>query len=246
MDQYKISQNPGSSKQGGAKAKSKKKRVSAPKHRDTQSLSPHLVMGAVVLVLVLVFGGLVWAHYFNKPSSSETAANSNKTASKKGGSGAATTIPEDAVTGVTNAISNNKPADLKVFYAKKVHIIVVRTATNQTVGSAQVESLISNPLNSAQTPWDWHVPPVDLSAWQTGPYGQYFNGNVLVGISADGTVIVVHFDANGQIDSILIVPLADLTTPVPGGGSRGSGSTSGGGSTISPVASPVGGANGSD
>ncbi|MDQ5972778.1 MAG: hypothetical protein QG553_937 [Patescibacteria group bacterium] len=206
MDQYKISQTPGSKK------KPVKKTAKVPKRRQTKSLSPQLVLGGVVVTMVLILGGVVWARYFNKggdsPAKSGNAANV-----KSGGGAAAAAVPEATFNDVTTAINNNKPSDLKKYYAKTVKVIILKTNINQSVTAAQVENLISNPLNSAQTPWNWHPAVEDLAAWQSGPYGQYFGDNTIVGISPDGTVISIHIDDNGQIDTIFVAPVGDLTGP---------------------------------
>jgi uncharacterized membrane protein YgcG len=250
MDQYKISQNPGSGPKKSVKHKAKSK-IKAPKRRDTKSISPQLVMTAVVVVLIMILGGISWAHFFaNKvDNTGDKAKQASAKAGNKPGSGGV--IPGPAFTNVTGAIGNKDVAVLRQYYAKKVHIVVVKKGVNQTVGAGQVEGIVSNPLNGAVTPWDWHVPAGTISSWQTGPYGQYFTGNVIIGLSSDGTVVSIHFDGNGQIDGIFVAPVGDLTTPSGGGGTGGSGSggSSGGGST--PVSNPgsgttVIGPNGAD
>lgn len=189
-------------------------------------MNPQLVMGGVVIALVLVLGGFVWARYFNK-SSDTPATKSGASANSNGQSqDTVTAVPEATFNDVTAAISNKKPSDLKKYYAKRVKIIILKTNINQSVTAAQVENLISNPLNNAQTPWNWHPSVEDLAAWQSGPYGQYFGDNTIVGISPDGTVISIHIDENGQIDTVFIAPVGDLTSPTPGGSADGSVPTS--------------------
>lgn len=251
MEQYKISQNPGSPKKAAPKGKKKTvKRGAAPKHRDTKSLSPQLIMVAIVFVLVLVFGGVVWAHYFSKPAITLTPTNGTKAGTSANRGGTTKAVPSATLSGIADAIANKKTGDLKVYYAKKVKVIIVKNSVNKTVNSGDVDGLVANPLNSAQTPWDWHVPPSDISAWQQGPYGQYFDGNILVGESNDGTVIIIHFDDNGQIDSIVIVPAGDLTGPAADGTGHGTGQEgnpdSGSTPDTTPVVTPTGGVNATD
>ncbi len=213
MDQYKISQTPGSKK------KPVNKGAKAPKRRQTKSLSPQLVMVGVVVTLALVLGGVVWARYFNNSVDSPSKSGSSA-GTKSGSETVVTAVPEATFNNVTTAINNNKPADLKKYYAKTVKVIILKTNINQSVTAAQVENLISNPLNSAQTPWNWHPSVEDLAAWQSGPYGQYFGDNTIVGISPDGTVISIHIDENGQIDTIFVAPVGDLTDPTTPGSSE--------------------------
>lgn len=205
MDKYSVSQTPGGKK-------SVKKKVRAPKHRQTKSTDPKLAVIAIVAVIVaLVLGGIVYARFFASSDDSATtaAAEAQKRADEKG------EVAPEVFDGVTNAIGNKQLSDLNQYYAKNVRIIIPRSSVNLKVGSGQVGNYVNNPLDAAQTPWNWNVSPQDLAAWQQGPYGENFVGNVIVGISPDGTVIAIHIDENGQIDSIFIAPVGDLTNPSP-------------------------------
>jgi hypothetical protein len=243
MDQYKISQTPGSK----TAKKTKKNKVQAPKQRDTQSISPQLITVIVVLVLALVLAGVVVAHFMTKKATSNSGASSaaSKAASK---SGASVAVSGKTFTGVTNAFGSKNVGALNSYYASKVHVVLIRSGVNQTYGSGQVGAVVSNPITNALTPWDWHVPAGQLAAWQTGPYGQYFLGNVVVGISSDGTVAAIHFDSSGQIDGIFMAPVGDLTTPTPSA-NGGTTTPSGGGTTKptpTPTTTPLGGVENSD
>lgn len=231
MENYRISQNPGSAKPPRP-AKGGRSRRSA-----TKSLSPGLILGGILVALVLILGGFFWVRFLSR----QPAATNGGTATTTGtvGKGLKTadkgTIPEKTYNAVTAAIGNKKPSNLKAFYAASVKVVIPKKSINQTVEGSDVDGLVSNPLIDAVSPWDWHVSAQDLAAWQNGPYGQYFVGNVLVGVSADGTVISIGFDSNGQIVTIFIAPVSEVT----GSGTSGSsGSTNGGGNT-------GGGANGS-
>ena len=232
MDQYKISQTPGKGRKKPAKRK-----VKTPIRRDARSLDPQMVMVVVVLILVLVLGVVAGAYFFRK-SPSNAGSGSNAASKGSSASGQVAGVPGPTFTDVTTAIGNKNAAGLKAYYAKRVRVVIIKSSLNQTLGAAQANGVIANPLNAAQTPWDWHVSPGALSAWQTGPYGQYFIGNVLVGIAADGTVISIHFDDNGQIDVVFVAPVGNLTTPATPGGT--STTTTGGGTTTTtpPVTTP--------
>jgi hypothetical protein len=208
MDKYSISQNPGSK----SKKSAAKKRSKAPARKQSKSFDPKLAIIAVIVVLVLILGGVVLARFFNKSSSDVPASNTGKvdTTKRAGESGI---VPGETFAAVTTAISDKKPGDLNKYYAKRVRVYIPKQSINSTLNKDQVEGIIKNPLNTAETPWNWQISPEDLAAWQNGPYADEFVGNVIVGISADNTVIVIHIDENGQIDSIFIIPASELTPP---------------------------------
>ncbi|MEO5627326.1 MAG: hypothetical protein ABIQ89_00345 [Candidatus Saccharimonadales bacterium] len=205
MDKYSLSQTPGSKKKAPAK-----KKLKTPKSRQTKSVDPKLALIAAVVVLVLILGGIVWARYFR---GSEAPVATSAAEVKKQRADETGEVKAETFDGVTGAISNKNTTDLSKYYAKNVKVVILGKSINQTVSSGLVGNYVNNPLNAAQTPWDWHVSPQDLAAWQQGPYSEYFVGNVIVGISADNTVIVIHIDDNGDIDSIFIAPVGDLVNP---------------------------------
>lgn len=212
MDQYKVSQNPGS----GKKPPVKKSRP--PKRRGSQSVSPTMILLIVVALLLMIVGGvLAWRSYKQK---AQPQAGGPGQTSQTG------TVSEATSQEITQAIGNKNPDGMAKFYADKVKVVIVRQKFNKTLLAGQVGQYVNNPLNSAQTPWDWNVSPSDLSAWQTGPYGEYFTGNVLVGISADGTVISIGFNDQGEIVTIFIAPASDLTDPATGSTPAQDGGTS--------------------
>ncbi len=213
MDQYKISQNPGSNKKGPKKQPPNNKLRNRSASR---LLSPQLVIGGIIGATLLVAVGVFAATHFADKLPIPGAKTTTKKSGAKTSDGA---ITGDAFNDVTNAITNKKPGDLKAYYAKTVHVVIPGQTINQNVDGSKVESLIGDILNGAQNPWDWHPSPSQLAAWQQGPYGQYFEGDVIVGISDDGIVVVITFDDSGQIVTIFIAPVGDLTTPTaPTGG----------------------------
>jgi hypothetical protein len=239
MEQYKISQNPGgpsspapvNSGKKPAKApkppKRGKRKTYVPKQRQTRSLDPQLVLGGAVVALLLIFAGVAWAAHLSK--SKAPAVNGGAAATKKTAGGSGKVIPGETYNAVTSAIGDKKPNALNKYYAKSVHVFIRGHNINQTVTGSQAGALVNDYINGAQTPWNWHVSASDLSAWQTGPYGQYFTGNDIVGISNDGLVISITIDDNGQITGIFIAPVGDLTTPGSGGSTSGGGTDNSGG-----------------
>ncbi len=234
MDQYKISQNPSTGNKKAPKKKGVKARprTKAPKQRNTRSLSPQFVLGGIVAVMIMILAGLAWAHYFAK-SGDDTPAAGSATSVKKGGtSGSSGVVAGETYSGVTTAIGSKSFDALNRYYAKNVRVIIKRTGVNQNVSGKSVGSLINNLLNSAETPWDWHVSPAQLSAWQQGPYGEHFTGDVIVGVSKDGTVISIEVNPQGEIITIFIIPLTDLTSPT-------TNPTSGGGTSDGTTTTPA-------
>lgn len=225
MDQYKISQTP------GGKRPAKKKGSRPPKRKFKRTLDPQMIMGVVAAVLALILVGAAVAHFAGKRDD-PTAPNSSGTSGKKGGGTASTGIvPGEAFGAVTEGIGNKQPGALNKYYAKTVHVVIPKRKVNQNVAGKSVESLITDLLNGATNPWNWHVPASDLAAWQNGPNGQYFTGNVIVGISQDGTVISIGFNGNGEITTVFIAPVGDLTAPTGTAGGGGSGTGTGTGTT---------------
>ena len=215
MDKYKISQSPGKKKPT--------KKTGGPKRRQTRSLDPRMIMSAVVIIMILVLAGLVWARFFNKPATEVTNGQKSSAAQAKAN-----------FANVSDSISSKKTSGLSGLYASNVHVVIVGNGTNRTLSASQVNALIDSALKGAKSPWNWHVPASDISAWQQGPYGSYFDGNNIIGESSDGTVVSIIVDDNGQITGVFIAPVDTLTdggttTGSSGGGTGGSNTTTGGG-----------------
>lgn len=231
MDKYSISQTPAGKGSKNRQIGNKVNRTKAAK-RQSRSLNPQLVLGGLVLIAVLVLAGLVWMRFF---VGSPQAASGNNSGQKTNKTTPVTASKRDAVTA---AVDNKQPTGLNHYYAAQVRVIM--PGYNKLLSAADVAKIISNPLNSAQTPWNWHVPPGDLSNWQTGPYGDNFTGNVVVGISNDGTVISIGFDNDGNIDTIFIAPAGDLAPTTPGGDTTTNpGATPGNGTTPDTTPNPA-------
>lgn len=173
-----------------------------------------MVSIAAVVFIVLILGGLAWAHFIggkdDKPGNG--AAATGKTTSASG-------VPQETFESVAASIESKDLTGLRTRYANQVTVIVVKTSTKKKVSASDVQALIGNPLNSAVAPWNWHVPSDQLSQWQQGPYGEYFTEDHTIGISDDGTVISIGYDEDGNIDEIFIASVEDLVPPSdPGGG----------------------------
>jgi hypothetical protein len=206
MADYKISQTPSNRKRPAPSRRKVAKRASS------RSLSPQLVLGGIILVLVLVLGGFAWAHFFAGSPKTAGGSSASKSATKP--------VPSGTRAAVTNALDSKKATALSGYYASQVHVVMTRQGINQTLASGNVNRLISDLFNGSQGSWNWNVSTGDLSTWQNGPYGQYFDGTVIVGQSSDGTVVSIGVDSSGQITTIFVAPTSDLTNPTtPGSGS---------------------------
>ena len=207
MEQYRISQQPTG---GGNKPVKHKNKVKAAPRKQTKSLSPQLILVAVAIIAALLLSGAVFARYMAGKGNTPVAAPGviAKERAKETGE-----VSQATFNGVTDAIGRKQVSGLNGYYANKVRVRILKNNINKTVDAKQVASLINGSINDAETPWNWNVPPGDLSAWQQGPHGEEFIGNVIVGVSPDGTVIVIHIDENGDIDEIFIAPIGDLTNP---------------------------------
>lgn len=246
MDQYKISQNPDGPEDKPPevhKASHSGRRYHQPRHRNV-TLSPQLIIGAVVAAILLFAAGAAWAHWLsgsNKPATG--SSGSSQSSASVRGTGVSTGVTAATFTAVTNAVANKDTSALSSHYAKQVHVRIVASSIDKTLNANEVNALINDPLSGALDPWNWHVSSQQISIWQAGPDGQYFTGNDLIGISSNGDVISIGFDDNGQIDSIFIAPVSDLTgstgssTDNSGSGTSGTGSgttdNGGSGSTTS-------------
>lgn len=214
MDKYNISQTPS--------GKKKTAKPTLARRKQSRSLDPRLALGGIVLVAALILVAMVWLRF---------SANKPEAASGQAAKGPKSSLSASKRDAVTKAVENNQPSGLSGYYASRVRVIM--SGYNQFVSAAEVNSIIGNALGGTQGGWNWHVPPGDLSNWQTGPYGDNFTGDVVVGVSDDGTVIVIGFDGDGNINTIVIIPATELnpTTPPADGGTTTPGTTPGGGTS---------------
>ena len=107
---------------------------------------------------------------------------------------------------------------------------------NETVSCKQAASLIDNAIQNAKNPWNFHLPESDISAWQTGPYGQALSGTDIVGESSNGEVISIGFNNGGQVITVIVVPVG-LLTPTPTSNSATNKASNTSGSSTTPKGS---------
>jgi len=200
--------------------------VNKPTQKDKSSwlVSVILVIFVLVLGLLLVLKLTVWR---GESSDAKKPAPTKSSSSLQ--------ISEQTKNDVTGAIEQKKPEELNKHLAPNVTVVNISTGVTKTVSAQDVAGLIIV-IQTAQNPWNWNVSPDLLAQWQQGPYGQYITPGSLVGQSADGQVIIINFDSNGQIISIIIIPNADLLNPI---ATPSSTPTSGSGQNASPTATPA-------
>ncbi len=94
----------------------------------------------------------------------------------------------------------------------KIVILTKKTKTTRTVSGTEALALITL-INNAQNPWNWNLPADQLAAWANGPYGEFFgagNNVNLVGLAANGFVVSLIINEQGQIIAILITTDSNL------------------------------------
>jgi cytoskeletal protein RodZ len=218
MDKYKISQTPGKSKPLNLKT------FWAPKQQ-RKTLRRKTIITSIVVALIIIIVGVVFAaiHLKNKaaPKAGPLPHDTSQKVPAKG-SNSIYTISPATFKAVTSAITAKNLSLVGSYYASEVHVTIVNSSINEVLSSANASNIINAGLSGSTNPWDFHVPASELSQWQSGPYGQYFDGIDIVGISSNGDVISIGFNNSGQIDSVFIAPVDVLDSS---GSSTGSNAT---------------------
>jgi hypothetical protein len=212
MDKYKISQTPEKNK--GLDPK----KFWVPEAQRKRIKKQTIVRNVIIATFIIVLGvGVASLKLRNKPIPHSQAPNQpNTTVAESANSSSIYSVPAKTFSDVTQAIIADDPSLLGKYFASLVRVDIPGSSVNEIVSGDDVSSIISGGLNGATNPWNFHLPESDISDWQTGPYGQYFDGIDIVGESSNGDVISIGLSNNGQINSILIVPITVLD---PGSGS---------------------------
>jgi hypothetical protein len=197
MDRYKISQS-NIKQQLGKPIKSVWSSPNRIKSINSkQALA--LIGGALVLIAVGILIGIIFFGSSHKPS--QTEPSSSLTAASKTN----TVISTSAYNALTTGVSI-----LGSYCAPKVHVEIVESGVNETIDCKLAASLIDGAIENAKNPWNFHLPESDISAWQTGPYGQELSGTNIVGESANGEIISIGFNNGGQVTTVIVVPVGLL------------------------------------
>jgi hypothetical protein len=206
MDRYKISQS-NIKQQLGRPIKSVRSSSNRIKSINSkQALA--LIGGALVLIAIGILIGIIFFGSTHK--SSQTESGSSLTAASKTNSA----ISASAYNALTTGVANKNLSILGSYCAPKVHVEIVSSGYNETIGCKQAASLVDSALQNAQNPWNFHLPESDISVWQTGPYGQELSGTNIVGESSNGEIISIGFNNSGQVTTVIVVPVG-LLTPTP-------------------------------
>lgn len=221
MAQYKISQSPGTKKP-------KIKSFWIPQAQK-KTLNKKVVISSISVAAVALIIGAVAAtiHFRDKtiylhgapPPIGKSVNEDPKTSNN------VYTVSAVTFKAVTTAINAKDASLLGSYYASQVHIIITGSLVNETVGANNAGSDVNNGLAGFKGPFNFHVPASELAGWQAGPYGQFFDGIDVVGISSDGEVVSIGFNTSGQVDTVFIAPADTLDAPSSGGGSPGSSQT---------------------
>ncbi|MBI4034754.1 hypothetical protein HY380_02545 [Candidatus Saccharibacteria bacterium] len=114
------------------------------------------------------------------------------------------------------AIEKRQTATIKIYYGSTVKVVVIdgSNVTKATAAPDQAAELIKK-LKGAIGPWDWDIDDPTLASWIAGPYGEYFyrqdnTVTILTGLSANGYVVSILINGQGQIVDYLIVTDADV------------------------------------
>ena len=218
MDRYKISQS-NIKQQLGRPIKSVRSSSNQIKSINSkQALA--LIGGALVLIAIGILIGIIFFGSTHK--SSQTESGSNLTAASKTN----TTISTSACNALTTGVANKNLSILGSYCAPKVHVEIVESGVNETISCKQAASLIDSAIESAKNPWNFHLSESNISAWQTGPYGQELSGTNIVGESSNGEVISIGFNNGGQVTTVIVVPVG-LLTPTSNSATNNASNTSG-------------------
>jgi len=218
MDKYKISQTP-------TKLSPKIIKNFWVSKGQRKTLNKKTIITSVIVAVIIIIAGIGFAilRLKNKPATPSGALPVHgATVKETTPPSRIYTVPPATFNAVTNAVTNKNASLLGAYFASQVHVIIPGSFINEVISSNDAANLINNGLAGAASPWNFHVPASELSQWQSGPDGQYFNGIDIVGISSNGDVISIGFNNTGQIDSVFIAPVSSLGS---------SGSTSGSATT---------------
>lgn len=195
------------------------------KTRDTKKI----IKLALAALIVLAFGaaaGYIWrnkeVNNLDKLRADEISslkqkntnlendlAKAQKTAVTNSAKTTITTPSATTLENIKDSIKSKNTAALEGYMASSVNVILA--ATEAYGPQTPVEAIKDlDYLGSATAPWDFGLPAVTLSKYQSGDYKQYFPSNALVGRSANNYVVSFQFDSNSKINGIFMTISADL------------------------------------
>jgi len=229
MEHYKISQT---AKKIPVPAKLKSFWVSKGQKK---TLSPRAIFGTIGVAVVVIGIGVAVVLLFKNRAPVHKSSSIGLPASNSP-KNPLYTVSQPTFVNVTNGVTAKNLTILGSNCASQVQVVIVNSHINETVSCSTAESLVNNALDGAVNPWNFHVMASEIASWQNGPYGQAFDGNDVIGESANGEVISIQFNTSGQITSVTLAPSNSL----PGTPSNSSGSSSSsGGTTTNPSQTPT-------
>jgi hypothetical protein len=110
---------------------------------------------------------------------------------------------------ISAAIMSKNYAAIQSLMASSVTVVY---AASEKGGSEPPTSAVADLayLNNATGAWNFSVAQATITQYQAGDYGQYFQGVIYVGQSADKYVVAFGFDMCGKISRIFVTPSSDL------------------------------------
>lgn len=138
-----------------------------------------------------------------KQLSENDPSNPNSQNSKNPGS-VSSDVSADTKAKVQEAVGSNNYQSLASLLNGNVNVIKAGSGSSTQSVQQAIESL--NYLNGSSGAWNWSLTPEQLAQYQQGNNAQYFGSNAIVGQSANGYVVSIVVDDNGQVTTIFMSP----------------------------------------
>jgi hypothetical protein len=182
-----------------------------------------LIISACLAAVFLISTGVLAYSYFNKANDFKQISSQLDTVRRelnalKAAQPQATTtptptpsptIPASLVENVSAAISSGNTAALEGYMANSVMVVYAATEYAGARTPAQAVADL-NYLSSATDPWDFGLSAATIFSYKSGDYGQYFQGNIIVGKSANNYVVSFTINASNKISTVFIAGDAGL------------------------------------
>lgn len=180
------------------------------------------VEGLLIVVLVGIVGFAGWYVYdsnkktnsiYDKSASVDGVAEyEKKTASQTGQVNSdEPVISNELKENVTASVESKNTAALEGYMADNVTVVIAASEKGGSVPKVQAIKDL-NYLSTGTMPWNFDLDEATLNAYKAGFYKQYFEGNTIVGKSANDLVVVFRVNSDGKIDSVFMAANAGLLT----------------------------------
>ena len=150
-----------------------------------------------------------------KKLSENDPSNPSSQNSKNPGS-ISSNVSADTKAKVQDAVGSNNYQNLASLLGGSVNVIKAGSGSSMQSVQQAIESL--NYLNGSSGAWNWNLTPEQLAQYQQGNNAQYFGNNAIVGQSANGYVVSIIVDDNGQVTTIFMSPTPQDAGAIPASG----------------------------